>query len=274
MPNGWSRYQPRGSRARAALRGPPGCCVRPPNFPARGPGCLGSELRLVAAPARRQASAARCIISNLYKALKGIQRSNWEALKLKWGWDLESTLEPAVWREAWGSISSVLISGEPNINVFWRFYSSSPGVYMRVGFLFSFFFFLCCCFFCTLKPLPSVILEEAHYRSVWGTTVLLSGLAAGTQRCPTPVTSLVTAALPESRGWGGTRAGHVGSKVVLLAGARPPALCCQTDAIWGRGCAARGRRERGDVPIAAASGLLCYGSLSSRRNSAFSQLWC
>lgn len=95
----------------------------------------------MAAPARRQASAARCIISNLYKALKGIQRSNWEALKLTWGWDLESTLEPAVWREAWGSISSVLISREPNINVFWCFYSSSLGFYMRVGFLFSFFSF-------------------------------------------------------------------------------------------------------------------------------------
>lgn len=101
----------------------------------------------MAAPARRQASAARCIISNLYKALKGIQRSNWEALKLKWGWDLESTLEPAVWREAWGSISSLLISGEPNINVFWRFYSFSPGVYMRVGFLFSFFSFSVVVFF-------------------------------------------------------------------------------------------------------------------------------
>lgn len=109
-----------------------------PKFPRRRPCC---ELRPVAAPVRRQASAARCIISNLYRALKGIQRSNWEALKLKWGWDLESTLELAVWREAWGSISSVLISGEPNINVFWRFYSSSPGVYMRVGFLFIFFFF-------------------------------------------------------------------------------------------------------------------------------------
>lgn len=88
-----------------------------------------------------QASAAGCIISNLYKALKGIQWSNWEALKLKWGWDLESTLEPVVWRKAWGSISSVLISREPNINVFWHFYSSSPGVYTRVGFLFGLFFF-------------------------------------------------------------------------------------------------------------------------------------
>lgn len=193
--NSWSRYQPR-----AALHRPPGHHIWPPNLAASSPGCWGSELLPVAAPARRQASAARCIISNLYRALKGIQRSNWEALKLKWGWDLESTLEPAVWREAWGSISSVLISREPNINVFWHFHSSSPGVYMRVGFLFWVVFFsfsfLCCCFFFTLKPVPSVILEEVCYHSVWGTSVLLAGLAAGPQRCPVPVTSLVTAALP------------------------------------------------------------------------------
>jgi len=84
--------------------------------------------------------------------------------------------------------------------------------------------------FCTLKPLPSVILEEAGYCSVWGTTVCLSGLAAGPRRCPTPVTLLVTAALPELRGCGGTSPLLIGSKFVLLAGAQPLALCCQTDA--------------------------------------------
>lgn len=61
---------------------------------------------------------------------------------------------------------------------------------------FFFFFFSLLLFFFTLKPVPSVILEEVCYHSVWGTSVLLAGLAAGPQRCPVPVTSLVTAALP------------------------------------------------------------------------------
>lgn len=72
---------------------------------------------------------------------------------------------------------------------------------LHEGWLFVQFFFLSLLlFFCTLKPLPSVILEGACYRSVWGTTLLLSGLAAGPRRCPTPVTLLLTAALPEFRG--------------------------------------------------------------------------
>lgn len=172
-----------------------------PEFPRQRPCC---ELRPVAAPVRRQASAARCIISNLYKALKGIQRSNWEALKLKWGWDLESTLELAVWREAWGSISSVLISGEPNINVFWHFYSSSPGVYMRVGFLFIFFSFSSVVVFLHSEDSSKCNCRRGALSQCLGHHLFTRSAAARPRHscscCPTPVTPLLAVALPESRG--------------------------------------------------------------------------
>lgn len=58
-PNSWSRHQPWGSGDGAALHGPCGRRVQPLNFLARDLDCLGMELQPVAAPARRQASAAR-----------------------------------------------------------------------------------------------------------------------------------------------------------------------------------------------------------------------
>lgn len=214
-----------------------------PEFPRQRPCC---ELRPVAAPVRRQASAARCIISNLYRALKGIQRSNWEALKLKWGWDLESTLELAVWREAWGSISSVLISGEPNINVFWRFYSSSPGVYMRVGFLFI--------FFPSSSPLLLFFLHsEASSKCNCRRGALSQRLGQHLSACsaaarprhphsrhPTPVTPLPAVALPGSRGR--TAVVPIGSHLVLLH--------CQRGAI-STGTRCRWAEESQEVPTAA-----------------------
>lgn len=142
-PNGWSRKPVLRQQGGAALHGPQGHHIWPPDFPVRAGAAWAAHS---GGWQKRQAFAAGCILSNLYKALKGIQWSNWEAFNLKWGWDLESTLEPAVWREVWGSISSVLISRELNINAFWHFYSSSPGVYTRLGFLFSFFFSFLCCF--------------------------------------------------------------------------------------------------------------------------------
>lgn len=185
---------------------PPGATWTPrliPKFLCQNLGQAGQCTLAGGCSKRRQISAAGCIICNLYRALKGIQWSNWEALKLKWGWDLESTLEPVVWREAWGSNSSVLISREPNINVFWYFYSSSPGVYTRVGFLFSFSFSLL--FFRTLKPLPSVILEERCYCSVWGTTISLrSGCWTVAQPPACPLTG----------GSCPTRLGHQHSRVL------------------------------------------------------------
>lgn len=60
---------------------------------------------------------------------------------------------------------------------------------------------------------------------------------------------------------------RMGSKAVLLARARPPALYCQTDAIWGRGCGGREWRERGDVPITAALGLLSVKALSPQAST-------
>lgn len=57
-------------------------------------------------------------------------------------------------------------------------------------------------------------------------------------------------------------AGGVGSGAAHLAKAQPLDWDGQTDAIWGRGRAGRGWRERADVPIAAALGLLCIVALS------------
>lgn len=91
---------------------------------------------------------------------------------------------------------------ELNINVFWHFYSSSPGVYTRLGFLFR-LFFLSLLFFCTLKPLPSVIWKRG-VTAVSGTPPFLSGLAAGLWHCPIPVPSQVAAALPR---WDISKAG-------------------------------------------------------------------
>lgn len=73
-----------------------------------------------------------------------------------------------------------------------------PALGFTQGLAFCSSFFLSLLFFCTLKPLPSVILEEGCYHSVWGTTRsgFLSGLAAGPWHCPMPVPSLVAAALP------------------------------------------------------------------------------
>lgn len=213
---------------------PPGATWTPrltPKFLCQNLGQAGPCTLAGGCSKRRQISAAGCIICNLYRALKGIQWSNCEALKLKWGWDLESTLEPVVWREAWGSNSSVLISREPNINVFWYFYSSSPGVYTRVGFLFSFFFF-----FVVFSH------SEASSKCNFGREVLLQCL--GHHHLP---------------------------QVWLLDRGTAPCLSphwwqlphpAGTSAQSGSGCAARDWRARGAVPIAAASGLLSGMALS------------
>lgn len=105
-----------GTCLEAAGRGCPPWATRTPRLPRISlaePGAARAARSGRWLPPEETSSAAGCSISHLYRALKGIQRPNWEALKLKWGWDLESTLEPVVWREVWGSISSVLISRSP-----------------------------------------------------------------------------------------------------------------------------------------------------------------
>lgn len=75
------------------------------------------------------------------------------------------------------------------------FYSSSPGVYMGVGFLFSFFLFLS---LSVAVFLHSEASSKCNFRR--GVLSQCLGRFALRSGCPMPVTSVVTPTLAELRG--------------------------------------------------------------------------